>query len=234
MAAEPINIFSHRQDLAGISTLLRRLVPGAKLTGRDNAWERITVEGAKNRLGKCSTLVFKNFPEYYSGPGWPKQIAGMQGYFSRFPAVPRTAEIFQVIRNFRFALATEFEPDLHLHSNDPRLQFLFLVTRHLDGVIFTPSGLWDANGRPLLCADGRSEPTAVLPAVPEIVAQSVPRPEGETAVSAEEEVEAETAPPEAQRVAHRAVCLAAVSARGLLEAEKLPANVLVPTEIPRR
>jgi hypothetical protein len=46
-----------------------------------------------------------------------------------------------------------------LAPKDPRLNFLFAVTRHLDGGMFTPSGLWDAAGNTLLHADGHWIPS---------------------------------------------------------------------------
>ena len=217
MAAEPINIFSHKQDLLGIVAALRQMVPNLKITGSDAEWERITIEGKKGWLQKAPLLVLKNVPEYYTGPDWQKQVAGMQGYFSRFPDVPRKPDIFRIIRSFRFALATEFDPDLFLQSNDPRLKFLFAVAKHLDGVIFTPSGLWDAEGRALLCADGKSDPNAVLPAIP----QAEQRPRARSGDDPDEQKIPQT-PPDANRVARRALCLAAVSGRGLLEMEPMP------------
>lgn len=217
MAAEPINIFSYKQDLPGIAALLRGVIPTVRIEGSDSAWERITIEGPKSWLRKAPSLVFKNVPEYYNGPDWPKQLAGMQGYFSRFPDVPRKAEIFRVIQSFRFALATEFDPDLFLESNDPRLKFLFAVTRHVDGVIFTPSGLWDAAGRALLNADGRSDSAAVLPAIPQVNQEVAQRPREDT-----DQDEPPQIPPDARRVVRRALCLAAVAGRGLLEMEQMP------------
>jgi len=212
VAAEPINIFSQKQDLSGIAALLRKVVPGVRIAGPDDAWEKITIEGTKSWLRKPPTLVFKNGPEYYKGPDWPRQVAGMQDYFSRFPDVARKPDVLRLIGAFRFALATEFEPGLNLQSNDPRLKILYVVTRHLDGVLFTPSGLWDSAGRALLCADGRSDPDAVMPFMAPVAPGDNP----------EHRVDQEPTPPDAVRVAKRALCLAAVSGRGFLEVEEMP------------
>lgn len=216
MAAEPINIFSHKQDVAGIAALLRQMEPSVVISGSDDAWERITIEGTKSWFRKAPRLVFKNAPEYYSGPDWPNQVAGMQGYFSRFPDAPCKPNILRLIGSFRFALAIEFDPDLYLESNDPRLKLLFATAAHLDGVLFTPSGLWDATGRPLLCADGRADAAAVLPGIPP------PEENFHPSERPEELAEPERIPPDAQRVARRALCLAALAGRGLLEMEQMP------------
>src|SRR5215467_4064135 len=132
MAAEPINIFSHRKDLAGIATLLRQIAPNAKVTGADDNWDRIVIEEKRSLFGRMRKLVLKNAPDYYGGADWPKQVAGMVGYFSRFPDVPRKPDVFRLIRSFQFALATEFEPDLFLESKDPRLALLFAAVRQVD------------------------------------------------------------------------------------------------------
>jgi hypothetical protein len=217
MAAEPINIFSHKRDLVGIVTLLRQMSQNVQVIGSDDAWERIIVQGAKNWLRKAPTLVFKNSPEYYGGPSWPQQLAGMQGYIGRFPDTARKPEILRMIPSFRFALATEFDPDLFLESNDPRLKLLFGVARHLDGALFTPSGLWDSAGRALLCVDGRTDVAAVLPALSPVEAEVHVIPKQRS----EGRIEEGITPPDAPRVMRRALSLAAVSGRGFLEIEKM-------------
>lgn len=218
MAAEPINIFSYKQDLAGIVALLRQQLPNVQIHGPDDAWKRITITGQNSWFRRTPTLIFKHDPDYYSGPDWLQQVAGMQGYFSRFPDVPRKPDILRLIQSFRFALATEFAPDLHLDSNDPRLQFLFAVTRHLDGVIFTPSGLRDASGRALLCADGKSDANAVMPVAASQKSPTIVLP----SLESDDIDEIERVPPDARRVARRTLCLAAIAGRGLLEAEEMP------------
>jgi hypothetical protein len=218
VAAEPINIFAHKQDLAAVASLLRQLASGANVLGPDAAWERITIGGSKSWFRKAPVLTLKNVPEYYSGAGWPQQLAGMRNYFSGFPDVPCKPDILRLIQSFRLALATEFDPDLFIESNDSRLQFLFAATKHLDGVLFTPSGLWDASGRVLIDADGRCDPEAVMPQIPESS-----EPVSITVTEADYEVnEEERTPPDVKRVTRRMLCLVAVSGRGLLEAEQMP------------
>jgi uncharacterized protein DUF4272 len=247
---EPINIFSHKQDLAGVATLLRQLAPNAKVVGTESNWERITIEGAKSWFRKAPSLTFKHAPDYYRGPDWPKQVAGMQAFFGGFPDVPRKPDILRLIGSFQFALATEFEPDLSLDSDDARLKFLFAVAKQLDGVLFTPSGLRDAAGRVLISADGESDPAAILPSMPTEPA-SAPAPKAQSAAAPTTPAPAtqppdapkkpakkaaapkppppppapvveETPPLEAKRVARRALCLAAIGGRGLLDADEMP------------
>jgi hypothetical protein len=68
----------------------------------------------------------------------------------------------------------------------------------------------------LLSADGRIDPEAVLPAIP----QSPQAVFGEE--RNDEADEPERIPPDVQRVAKRALCLAAVAGRALLEIEQMP------------
>jgi hypothetical protein len=162
MANEPINIFSHRIDPRGVAKLLRAAAPDVKVLGADDDWQQITITyGTKRFFRKARTLTFGHHAEYYDGPNWPKQLAGMQGYFSDFPACPAKADIMRLIRSFRFSLAVP-QDDLNIDSTDDRLALVYAVCRHLDGVIFTPSSLRDAAGRILMNRDGHTDPTAVL------------------------------------------------------------------------
>lgn len=213
MAAEPINIFSRKVDPRGVVQILRRLAPTLHVIGPDDCWEKIVVAGPKRLFGRSWSLTFVHDPEYYDGPGWTRQVLGMQGYFMRFPGIDERPEILRLIGSLRFALATSFDPD-RIMDADERLVYLFAVARFLDGVIFTPSSLRDANGKVLIAADGEYDPDAVLPHVPETTANA------EAAEpSALEQDDDEPEPPTADRIACRVVALTAVAARALLEQE---------------
>ncbi|MBY0458304.1 MAG: hypothetical protein K2V38_13265, partial [Gemmataceae bacterium] len=142
MAQEPINIFSRLADPAGVVRLLRERAPKAAVDGPDDDWREATATFGKGK--KKTTLTFRNDPEYYSEPGWSQQMAGMRGYFSRFPDSPRKERALMLTTTFAFSLAAIFEPDFD-PEGDPRLSLLFEVTELLDGVLFTPSSLRDAN-----------------------------------------------------------------------------------------
>jgi hypothetical protein len=212
MSAEPINLFSRTIDPAGVLAFLRSLAPGLKVVGPDDNWERIEIVTGKGLLRKGRMLALLHDAKYYGGPDWPRQQLGMQGYFSRFPESPRKADVLRLIGTFRFALATEFTPDRD--EDDDRLALLMAVAQYLDGAIFTPSALHDAAGRVLLAADGEIDDDAVLPAMP-------PASEMDSALDGEEGDNCvdERAPPLPERVACRALALAAVTGRALLEQE---------------
>lgn len=196
MAMEPINLFASRVDLPAVAAALRKTskdfgaAAKVELDGPDDGWLEAV---ATVKVGRRTLrLDVHHDPNYYAGPDWPLQRRGMVGYFSRFPAAPLQAEVFRLIGTFQFALATRWKPDI-TGDDDPRLAFLYAVAQALDGVFFTPSALRDAAGRTLLAADGAVDPQAMLPAFP--------------------------APATPQRAARRALLLAAVAARGLLERE---------------
>jgi hypothetical protein len=87
---------------------------------------------------------------------------------------------------------------------------LYSVCQHLDGAIFTPSALRDANGRILLSADSQTDPSAVMPQIP---LDDSDAPNEDTS----DENDFDPVPPTAERVARRALALAAVAARATLE-----------------
>lgn len=209
MAFEPINLFSHKIDPRGVVQVLRDSGFPLEIKGPEDDWSQIVVEVKKGSLfRRRRVLTFGHNAEYYDGKGWPGLILGMQGYFSRFQEVPRMPEVMQMIRSFRFSLAVP-QHDLDIWSDDERRALIFAVCRHLDGVIFTPSSLSDAEGRVLFRAGGEYDPEATFPFIPTI--------EPMDAEVVDEEEYDEPEPPTPQRVARRALALTSVSARATLE-----------------
>ncbi|MCA9176622.1 MAG: DUF4272 domain-containing protein [Planctomycetales bacterium] len=253
MAFEPINLFSHRIDPPGVTRLLREIVPRLSVIGPDTNWSRaeatLPVDG---QLEPGTQLVLVHDEQYYGGPGWPRQVLGMQGYFARFPDTPNKPDIMRMIRSFRFALAVPTH-DLDIDSDDPRLEVLYAICRHLDGVIFTPTSLRDANGRILFGSHGDVDPAAQLPATtpadgdeawdedadwaPDDELLEREDDEGDDAeeydhleleVDADDEDEdedEERVPPTPRRVAQRLLALTAVAARATLEIDVLDGDV---------
>jgi hypothetical protein len=157
MASEPVNIFAPSGDPDRILDEVRSRYPQATSDGRDWTWLRLELpQGA---------LTLLHERDYYAGPGWPTQRRGMQGYFRRFPASDELHQrVDQLIGRFQFALATRFEPDYEDPSRDDRFAVVCGLTAMLGGVIFTPSGLRDAEGRYLIGAGGESDDDAEWPA----------------------------------------------------------------------
>lgn len=208
MAMEPINIFSSRVDPSGVVAVLRALDASLKVVGPDDDWEQATIRILQKGWKGPLRLTFLHDADYYTGPNWPRQRLGMQGYFSQFPDTPRKRDVLDLIGTFRFALATDWDPDL-LPDADERLTYLFAVAQHLDGAIFTPSGLRDSQGRILISVDGIEDPQAVWP--------EIARPDDICEAVAGDKDEFEPHPPTAEQVARRALALAAVCSRALLE-----------------
>jgi hypothetical protein len=219
MASEPITLFSNAVRPAQVLAAIRERYPAAGVVGDGNAWREITL--SFDTPGGPSWLTLVHDPSYYAGPDWPRQVAGMQGYFDRFPAGGELkARVLALVGTFHFALGTRFEPDYDDPATDDRFAVLCGVTRLLDGVIFTPSGLRDADGRVLVDVEGFTDPAAAWPAVraeAPAVADGVLEagPEGPR-------------PPDVERVARRAVALMGVTARAVIEREirsnKVPAK----------
>ncbi|MCC9604289.1 DUF4272 domain-containing protein [Blastopirellula sp. JC732] len=208
MAFEAINLFSHKIDPRGIVDVLRQSGFKLEISGPEDDWTDIVVEVKKGGLfSKRRVLTFAHDSEYYSGEGWAVQVSGMQGYFSRFAEVPRMAEIMRMIGSFRFVLAVPQE-DLDIWSDDERIPLLYSVCQKIDGVIFTPYGLLDSQGRTLIEEGGLFDEEATLPFIPSMEPSSE---------SDEEEYDDEPIPPTPLRVARRALALTAVAARATLE-----------------
>ena len=216
--AEPITLFSRKADVKGVLDLLRSMDPGLVVVGPEDDWERITVTGGRRLLRKPRTLTFTHERDYYAGPDWPRQMEGMQAYVSRFPPNELTPRIMLLIQSFRFAVATLPGSDLDIDSSDERLRYVFAVAKHLDGVIFTPSSLRDAAGRILTNRAGDTDPSAVMPAVL-VDVPNKPRDQRKRSEGGTLPDEDSPQPPAPQRVARRALALAAVSGRALLEQE---------------
>jgi hypothetical protein len=162
MAVEPIALFARLVDPAGVARRLRELVPGVEIDGPDDRWRHAVVAfpvGKKRR-----SLILTHEPSYYAEPNWSSQMTGMRGYFSGFPDTRRKPRVIKLVSNLRFALGALFNPDYD-PEGDPRLDVLFAVAEHLDGVLFTPTSLRDAHGRILFGAGGEDEedPNAAWP-----------------------------------------------------------------------
>jgi hypothetical protein len=145
----------------------------------------------------------------------------MRGYFARFPETDRKPRVTTLTTSFRFSLGTLFDPDFD-PSGDPRLDIVFAIAEFLDGVLFTPSSLRDAQGRILFGSGGEDEedPDAVWPRVLGEVSFSSPVGAAMHEASRPKPPETEdpeAQPPTAERVARRALALTAVTARAILE-----------------
>lgn len=211
MAFEPINIFSRKIDPRGVLDVLRRSGFAVQVEGPEDDWQQAVVTVRKGGLFRKSiTMTFGHNSDYYDGDGWLRQVLGMQGYFSNFPDVPRKPDIMRAIGAFRFALSLP-QDDLNIESDDERLSFVYAVCKQIDGVVFTPSTLRDAQGRTLISSAGEFDPQAVLPQMPPV----------EVVVAKEADEtdapEPDPVPPTPQRVARRALAMTALTVRATLE-----------------
>lgn len=216
-SCEPINIFSHRIDPRGVLQVLRSLGT-VTVTGPEDDWQEATITLKKPGVfRRAPVLVIGHDSEYYADPGWQQQVRGIQGYFSRFPDTPTKPQVLKSLGVLRFALSFP-KCDLEIDSTDPRVDIVYAVCRHLDGVIFAPTALRDAQGRILINARGEYDNEAVLPRVLPIAEVQIPN--SNTSLLPADDVEEETPPPTPERVARRALALTAVAARATLELDR--------------
>lgn len=205
MANTPLTLFSHRVDPDGVLEILREAGPIEVVDG-PGGWSSATLRW-KTGLFSKRILTVNHAADYYSGPGWDRQLAGMRGYFEQFDARPVVGAL---IGSFRFALAMpDGEPPED--PDDPMHQVIRRLTSHLDGVLFLPGYFLDSRCRVLVAPDGEHDPDAVMPASVALSTSS----DIEPLVDDDEDWALD--PPDAQRVARRAIALAVMSARGLAE-----------------
>lgn len=211
---EPISLFGRELDRAAVAGRMRQLAASVALDPpHDDAWRTLTA--TFGRLWGKKTLTLTYDPAHCSEPEWPRQMDGMRGYFSRFPDTPAKQKAMMLTHTFGFVLGTAMTPDAR-SRDDPRFHALLAVAELLDGVLFTPSALLDARGRVLFSAHGAAveDPAAQWPRVifrVKVPAAGPPGPEEEAAVG-------ETAPG-AGRVAVRALALAALTLRGMMDGD---------------
>lgn len=209
---EPFNIFSRRIDVRGVIEAARGVASEVRIVGFEDDWREITLFGPTKALRRRQQLRISHDSCFYDGPDWAGYVIGMTTYISAFSHVPRQADILRAVESFRFVLAFP-DVDLNIDSDDERVAWVHAVCRRLDGIIFTPSMLLDANGRLLISSNGRFDPEAVLPSVP------LQRDHPEANDLAPPDRCYDAAPPAAERVARRAIALTAVGNRGLIENE---------------
>ncbi|HEV8002857.1 MAG TPA: DUF4272 domain-containing protein [Planctomycetaceae bacterium] len=217
IATEPISLYSHRVDPQGVLQALKRVAVDFALEGTPAQWTQVIACGPRRLLRKRMELRIGHAPSHYYS--WARQLHGMAEYFGRFPDVPRKADILRAVHGFQFSLSLAENTDLDLHGTDARLEWVYEIVRHLDGMIVTPTALRDAGGRILISSWGEFDEQATLP-------QFIPTDDeirtqlADVTGEPDSDNEVEIKPPTLERVVRRAMVLTAVSQRGLLENER--------------
>lgn len=211
----PVTLFSPRAAPRVVLDLVLRAHPEALVTPGPDSWRRIEVGFESVGLG---TLILRHDPDYTSGSNWARQQAGMVAYFARFPMDPeRRRLVTATLLSFRFAVSVVAVPPLGSDEDDPRATLLTSVARELGACRFVPGELLDPTGRLLIDADGEYDRNATFPQIP---GPPLARMATEAELDdAEQHGDDEPDPPGPGRVARRAMVLAAVAARSLLEDE---------------
>ncbi|MBX3413894.1 MAG: DUF4272 domain-containing protein [Pirellulales bacterium] len=209
MAKEPLTIFSTRIDPRSIVESMRQYADEIELDGAPEGWRTLIARGPRRLLRRRLELTIVHDSNYYLGPRWPNQIGGLLQHCAALAGGELRPELGETIQNLRFAVGLP-AADLDLASDDPRLDWLFAVCRRIDGLIFTPTSLRDAQGRVFFSSCEPADRSARLPSIS--VDDSAP-------AMADESENDEPAPPSPQRVAQRALVLCALANRGLIENE---------------
>ncbi len=153
MSAAPITVFSSTNDAPSVLESLRGSHAGLTvIQGTENEWREVRASWADSE-----PLTVRYDPSYTADANWSRQLPSMVSYFLRAPG-SASVEVLAAIRALRFAVtfvARELTPQ-HWAA-------VFAVCRRLDGLIFVPGALLDAEGRELFAPGGQVDPRAVLP-----------------------------------------------------------------------
>ena len=217
MPMEPITVYSRYIEPIAVLQRLLEFDPHAEVDGSQGVWRRATLKFMHH--GAPAKLMFIHDPADYAEPDWSMQMENLQQFFARFPSSPRKDTVISLVSTLKFSLGTLFEPDFD-PEGDPRLEVLFNVAEMLDAVLFSYSTLRDASGRVLLSVYGpdSEDPDALFPHVvapgQEPDPSTLPPPNPTPRQPGEEP---DFDPPMPMRVAVRALALAAVTGRAMLE-----------------
>src|SRR5436190_15554680 len=218
MANTPVNVFSQYCDPDQVLEALKDLLPECTVVPGPNGtgWSSATGIWKRGLLKSALKLKVTHDPSYYAGEGWPTQLSGMDGFFRRFPDAANRPDLFDYIPGLCFAVSFILDPAPV--EKDPRQTVIFQIARFVEGVIFLPHSLLDAEGRAIVSIDGQSDPEAQLPAheVQEVEASDTDDADSDTMCD----------PPTEERVIARLILMAALVNRGFMESH--------PDDEPRR
>lgn len=189
--------------------------PDATVTDGPGGFQQIEISRKRGFFKGPAILQINHYPAEYSGSLWNAQQTAMAGYFGKFPMDrDRRARVMATIADFTFSLAFVSDPPVSPGDDDFRFDLIQKIARHLDACFFIPGYLLDCQGHILIDAGGDFEEEAQFPKA------SSPLKTGSAGGKNQPkdgEAKIDLHPPSAKRVAARALALAAVSARGLME-----------------
>lgn len=208
MAAPPVTLFSQHRKPEEVLHVLKQRMPDAVVeTDSDGVWSSVKGTWKRGWLKGALHLEARHSPDYYAGDGWSSQLAGMAGYFGQLPDSGRSPEVFGYIPGLSFALSFMLDPGTV--ENDPRQEVISEIARLIDGVMFLPGCLLDAEGRVIISAADDPDPDARLPDH-----QAQAHQPGNTPAVADD---APAEPPAQERVINRLLLLGSLVNRGFME-----------------
>ena len=209
MATPPVTLFSHHRNPEEVLHVLKQRMPDALVeTDSGGVWSSVKGTWKRGWLKGSLHLEARHSPDYYAGDGWSTQLSGMAGYFGQFPDSDRHPAVFGYISGLKFALSFMLDPGTV--ENDPRQEVISEIARLIDGVMFIPGCLLDAEGRVIISATDDPDPEARLP---DHQAQTVHEPVNDPAVAEDSPI----APPSQERVINRLLLLGSLVNRGFME-----------------
>lgn len=211
MAQPPINIFSQHRRPDDVLKMLQDLLPEAVVEKNDKGvWTRVSGTWKRGWMKNSLQLDVRHDPSYYGGEGWRDQLAGLSHYLQEFASAKRRSDVFGYLPGVDFAISLVLTPG-SLPEDDPRQEIIHKIARLVDGVIFLPGMLLDAEGHVLISAQGEHDPEAKLPAHESMAALTQPKSKADAAAAV-----TPGEPPAEERVVARLVLMTALAKRGFM------------------
>ncbi|MEA2711631.1 MAG: hypothetical protein QOF78_4232 [Phycisphaerales bacterium] len=190
MGAQEIHILAPRAEPVAVLAFLRTLAPKLEVDGPENRWKRAAIHDRRGIFRRTvSTVAFRHVPDYYEQPDFPQQTGVLAEMFLHRPLTDLPPDVQAALGKVRFCLSVEADPDIDFDD---------AADARLK-YIFAVARHLDAV---LLTSAG------IRDASGKIIAEAAPEP-----------ADPPPDPPTPQRVTRRALALAAVTARALLEQE---------------
>lgn len=121
------------------------------ILGDDSNWSKIEIRTSD------STLTLSRQVRLEPGDAFSKMVLGMHNYFWQVntSAVAIKQEVLDRIEHVALAIGVVAEPEFN--ESDGHYDYLFGIAKTLEAVIWTGSGVINAEGKMILDGDGISE-----------------------------------------------------------------------------
>ena len=141
---EPSQVVAYLRDLLQTSADIR-------VTGNESAWSKIEIETA------AASLTLNRQIQREPGNAFSKRVLGMHNYFRqvRTPMEATQRDVLNQVANMAMAIGVVAEPEFVEEAR--HYDCIFGIATALNAIIWTGSGVINADGKMILDGDGNSD-----------------------------------------------------------------------------